>query len=87
MVDICTKNTPEKLLKKHSLPIRNGTMKSWTDYQKTIDTVSAVLRENVAFMESNEDDQNVVRRRPSIELSLAFTDASWTKDEESLRLD
>jgi hypothetical protein len=57
---------------------------SWTDYKKTIDTVSAVLRENVAFR-VERDDQNIVRRRPSIELSLAFTEHLGR--EESLRLD
>jgi hypothetical protein len=80
--DICTKNTPERLLKKHSLPIRNGTMPSWMDYQTTVDTVSAVLRENVAFIESNEVDRIVVRRRSSNEFSLSITvaDVGWTKD-------
>lgn len=80
--DICTKNTPERLLKKHSLPIRNGTMPSWMDYQTTVDTVSAVLRENVAFIESNEVDRIEVRRRSSNEFSLSITvaDVGWTKD-------
>jgi hypothetical protein len=52
------------------------------DYQTTVDTVSAVLRENVAFIESNEVDRIVVRRRSSNEFSLSITvaDVGWTKD-------
>jgi hypothetical protein len=48
------------------------------------------MRVLVAFMESNEDDWNVVRRCSSNELSLSVTiDASWLEDEsddESLSL-
>ena len=56
--DICTKNTPEKLLKSHAHHIRNGTMRSWREYEKTVETVAAVWRENVKIHDSNESDES-----------------------------
>jgi hypothetical protein len=47
--DICTKKTPETP-EKHSLPYRNGTMKSWTDYQKTSIRCRQSYEGNVAFI-------------------------------------
>ena len=55
--DICTKNTPEKLLKGHAENIRNGTMRSWREYETTVETVAGVWRENVKNHESNESDK------------------------------
>ena len=56
--DICTKNTPEKLLKGHAQHIRNGTMKSWREYEKTVETVAAVWRENVNIHELKESNES-----------------------------
>jgi hypothetical protein len=52
--DICTKITPEGLLKKQAMNIRNITMRSWRDYEITVKTAVAVWRENVKIQESNE---------------------------------
>jgi hypothetical protein len=62
--DILTKNTTEKILRKHAENIRNGTVMAWLEYEKTIEMVATAWRENVEIDES-DDTWTVVRRRPS----------------------
>jgi hypothetical protein len=52
--DICTKNTPEKVLQEHAINVRNGTLRSWREFNDVVMFVCAVTRENVKISESNE---------------------------------
>ena len=72
--DILTKNTTEKILKRHAENIRNGTVKAWKDYHKTVETVAAAWRENVKIEtvteESDESWVQVCRRATKSKSSL-----------------
>ncbi len=72
--DILTKNTTEKILKGHAENIRNGTVKAWREYEKTVETVAAAWRENVKNeTETEETDESwtkVCRRQTNMKSSL-----------------
>ena len=72
--DILTKNTTEKLLKGHAENIRNGTVKAWRQYDKTVETVAAAWRENVknetVTEETDESWTKVCRRQTNMKSSL-----------------
>jgi hypothetical protein len=62
--DICTKNTPEKVLCEHAINIRNGTLRSWREFDEVVMFVCTVTRENVKISDSNES-------------SIGESDESW----------